>query len=90
MMKDIIIYLFILTMIQTMSFAKVSNNNYEVYYQQHNFLYKQSKALKQYYKEDYAYDIYFNPFGNVNQAKTIEIENKELVIRLGSGHVQIK
>ena len=60
------------------------------YYFLNDYLYNQSLSMLN--KEDISigYGVNFNSMGHVNQARTIEFANHEIVIHLGNGYVTQK
>ncbi|MDY6062657.1 MAG: hypothetical protein SPI53_02540 [Erysipelotrichaceae bacterium] len=88
MIIELLITLTALSLMMPVSF----NYHYQNKYQHQNYvnayLLSQSMALKEYHRVYYQNGIYFNGFGNVNHARTLNINNHKVYIRIGNGSIR--
>ncbi len=87
-LNDFLVVLLILSLFQSHNLIKINNYKDKYFFQE--FLYKQSEAIKN--REDIYVDksLKFNQDGNINKAQTFILNNREVVVRIGSGSIKIK
>lgn len=87
---EMLISLLIISIMLLIGISSNKNVDLDHYYFMNDYLYNQSKALLERENISYKKGIYFNSMGHVNQAKTLEISNHEIIIHLGNGYATIK
>ena len=78
----------VLVAISVIPSHEFSRNNKYLF--QSDFLYHQSTAIKEAKHITFQWDkiaVIFNENGNVNQAKTVDVNGKKIVIELGGGRL---
>lgn len=70
----------------SISYMNVNFDN-QVFASKYSYMQSESIANKT-YSNISEYDIYFNKEGKVNRGKTINIDNRKYVIRLGYGNLR--
>ena len=89
-MVEMLICMVIVSAFSLLSISSTKELNLEHYYFLNDYVLAQSKAIKD--KEDVSVGkgIYFNSMGHVNQAKTIDFKNHQVIIHLGNGYATKK
>lgn len=86
-MLEMLVVMIIVCAVASLGLRKISNVNYEQYIFMNEYCKKQSEAIMKVEKVEYEKGIYFNEMGHVNMARTIEINNHNIVIHLGNGYL---
>jgi len=87
---ELLLVLLVMTVLELLFFPYYKINTFHHYYFLNNYQLNQLEAMKKGEKIILDNDISFNAKGNVNQAKTIEINNHNYVIGLGLGRIYEK
>lgn len=90
MFKQIALAVFIMVIFTDIILKFPKNNSLEEYNYMNDYLYFQSIAFSKRSREFYFDNISFNEMGNVNRGKTIFINGKEIVVRIGNGSIKKK
>ena len=64
--------------------------NLEHYYFLNDYLYHQSEAIDNCEEVSAGKGVYFNSMGHVNQARTIEFDNRSIIVHVGNGYAFVK
>lgn len=90
MIKELMLLMVVLIVFMSVCYQRLSNRNFDEYKFIHRYLYTQSKAFNLRQKIAFQHQISFNALGNINQAKTINIDNKQIILRIGNGSIKKK
>lgn len=95
---ELLIGIFIITTLQVVILVKLPKMNMDHYYFKYDYLLQQSKVLNDKQEVSIPLDAYtisaenmhFNKMGNISSANTLHFMQKDLVIHLGGGRIEIK
>ena len=83
---DLLISLFIISLLTLLSLNHHSTLYLEHYYFLNEYLLIQSEVIMHKHADSYKNGITFNNMGHVNLARTIMFDNHEVIIHLGNGY----
>ena len=87
---EMLVCMVIISAFMLVSLQNTNRLNLDHYYFLNDYLYNQSKAMVERDEVSIGRGIYFNSMGHVNQARTIDFNNHQVIIHLGSGYATIK
>ena len=87
---ELVLSLLIIVILNSFSLKLATINEHKEIYFINRYLLKQSEAMALKEKISIENDIRFNAFGNVNLAKTLDIDGHQIVISLGTGKIYEK
>lgn len=67
--------------------GKEIKNDFSDQYFINDYLLKQSESIINHEQVDLDYGLYFNNLGHINQGRTININDSEIVITIGNGRL---
>lgn len=85
-MLEMLACMCIISAFMLISLANTNKLNLEHYYFLNDYLYCQSKAILNRESVSVGKGLYFNNMGHINQAKTIEFINHNVIVHLGTGY----
>lgn len=89
-MLEMLICMCIISILMLFSISNTNKLNLEHYDFMNNYILLQSKAILNKQEEQIGKGLYFNSMGHINQAKTIDFNNRSIIIHLGNGYATIK
>lgn len=85
-MLEMLACMIVISTFMLISLANTNELNLEHYYFLNDYLYSQSRAILERENISVGKGLYFNNMGHINQAKTIEFINHNVIVHLGTGY----
>ena len=83
---EMLIGMLIVSALTILSMSRIHELNLDHYYFLNEYLLRQSEAMLNRKDDSFKKGVSFNSMGHVNQARTIDFENHQVIVHLGNGY----
>jgi len=88
-MLEVLASICIISAFMLLSISNTNRLNLDHYDFMNNYLLTQTEAIVTKQEQNYTNGVHFNSMGHINQARTINFENHNVIVHLGNGYVTL-
>lgn len=89
-MLEMLICIVIISTLMILAISNTNDLNLDHYYFLNEYLLSQSEAILKKTNVSIGKGVSFNNMGHVNQARTIDFKNHQIIVHLGNGYATTK